>query len=181
MPFSFSGLKSCGSFGQHGIPSNMMRFFSGNGSVVVPFFTFSARSIASCSNASAVSTLPRAVTISAMWLKRSKPDIGAGLYCRKSQTLSHADAERFAFAHACSNFFSSNFLPEICSSCLIAASNCARTYLTLESSTSTSLLYGMSIMMSGMLWMRAMFSYHFVMQLQMLLQQRTKSGMGIRF
>ena len=47
------------------------------------------------------------------------------------------------------------------------------------SSMSYSLLYGTSIMMTGMPRRSPMFSYHFIMQSQMLLQHSTKSGSGM--
>ena len=69
-----------GSLGQQGIPSNITRYFSGKGRVEVPSLMFFSRSSASRAKASAAASLPRAVTTSAMWLNRSKPLMGAGLY-----------------------------------------------------------------------------------------------------
>jgi hypothetical protein len=73
-PLAFRGLNRLGSLGQQGMPSNITRYFSGKGVVVVPSLMAFSRSFSSSSKASAAWGLARAVTMSAMWLNRSKPE-----------------------------------------------------------------------------------------------------------
>ena len=75
-------LKVCDYLQYKPAPYSGFDLFNHMADVVSPLAIVSSRSFANCSNAAAASTLARAVTTSAIWLNRSKPLYGAGLYCK---------------------------------------------------------------------------------------------------
>ena len=102
----------------------------------MPFLWLSSYSLSSVSIASPALALPRAVTMTAMWLSRSKPLNGDGTYLAQLVAASHARLERQLKPVTSLKRSSDHFLPVISSSCFTASQNWPVTYATSASETS---------------------------------------------
>ncbi len=116
MPLLLRPVDVARSHGQQAIPSNMIRYFSSARKVDTPFSWFSLYSFSRVSMASPASFLPLAVTITAIWFRRSKPLKGEGTYLAWEVASIHMRLARPEDSMTSLNRSSLHFLPVISSS-----------------------------------------------------------------